>query len=254
MAKADAGRGPARARAARVRDEGPPRPLDVFISHSSHDVALAGALVDLLRAALRPRPETIRCTSVPGYQLEGGADVNSVIRREAVKAGVFIAVVTPASLASPYVLFELGARWGLDELERSLIPLVAGMEKNRVPMPLSSLHLIDIAEAAQVHQVVAQVGKTLGVKVRRATDYLRELDEVTELAAVAPPAISKHEGRLLRALFGEPARDLKRFLSDPSYMKAIGKLLGKKLVDSTKGGYILTEKGKRLTRELFLAS
>jgi hypothetical protein len=48
--------------------------IEVFISHSSADAITAEELINLLRTAIPGlRPEVIRCTSVPGYRLEGGA-------------------------------------------------------------------------------------------------------------------------------------------------------------------------------------
>ena len=83
--------------------------VKVFISHSSNDVQLAKPLIDLLRSALRLRASEIRCTSVPGYKLPGGAETDEQIREELLDAPVFIGLVTEASLESKYVLFELGA-------------------------------------------------------------------------------------------------------------------------------------------------
>ena len=86
--------------------------IKIFISHSSRDIALAKPVIDLLRLALNLSDEEIRCTSVPGYKLPGGAETDQQIRKELLAAPVFIGLVTDAGLASIYVLFELGARWG----------------------------------------------------------------------------------------------------------------------------------------------
>jgi hypothetical protein len=225
--------------------------VDIFISHSSHDVALATAMIDLLRAALGLAREAIRCTSVPGYQLAGGAEVDAVIRREAVCSRLFIALVTPASLRSPYVLFELGARWGILS-ERALIPIVAGMDAERVPRPLASLNLIDASNREKLHHFVDEVGRILKAEVRRAVEYVGKLEETARLATAAPSKVGEHEQRLIRALFGEKdGRNLGRYLKDSSYEKAIGKLLEKGLAERRKDSYFLTEKGKQLARELF---
>jgi hypothetical protein len=47
--------------------------IKIFISHSSKDVLLVKALIDLIRSALSIPASDIRCTSVPGYKLPGGA-------------------------------------------------------------------------------------------------------------------------------------------------------------------------------------
>jgi ketopantoate reductase len=84
--------------------------VDVFISHSSQDVPIAKALVTLLRSALNLPSKSIRCTSVEGYMFDPGIPVDEQIRREVRQSTIFIGLITPASIRSPYVQFELGAR------------------------------------------------------------------------------------------------------------------------------------------------
>jgi len=229
--------------------------LDVFISHSSHDRKLAEALIDLLRAALGLAREAIRCTSVSGYQLPGGANVDANIRRETVSARVFIALVTPASLRSTYVLFELGARWSMDLENSVLIPLVAGINARDIPAPLSALNLVDASKQAALHDFVEQVGKVLDATLNKPTDYVGKLGTVTDLAGAAQPKLSKHEQRVVRALFGEEkGRALARYVSDPKYKTAVGELEKKKLVDQNGGRYVLTETGNDAARNLWQSS
>ncbi len=54
----------------------------VFITHSSTDREVVEALVHALEASLRLSPGDIRCTSLPGYKLEGGARTPDSIRTE----------------------------------------------------------------------------------------------------------------------------------------------------------------------------
>ncbi|MEZ5302630.1 MAG: TIR domain-containing protein [Verrucomicrobiales bacterium] len=82
--------------------------LDIFVSHSGADAGLARLLAELLRNALNLAPERIRCTSVDGYRLEVGADTNETLRIEVRQARAFIALLTRNSIASTYVLFEMG--------------------------------------------------------------------------------------------------------------------------------------------------
>lgn len=63
--------------------------IKIFISHRSRDVALANALIHLLRFALRLSAEDIRCTSVPGYNLPGGAQTEQQLRQELLDAPVY---------------------------------------------------------------------------------------------------------------------------------------------------------------------
>src|SRR5262245_7038271 len=116
-------------------------PIRLFISHSSADVTLARQVVDLFRSSLNLRATEIRCTSVDGYRLPGGANTNAQLRLEVHDAQVLIGIISAASLTSQYVLFELGARWGAG---RPLIPLLApGTPTSVLDGPLSVLNAIN---------------------------------------------------------------------------------------------------------------
>jgi hypothetical protein len=84
----------------------------LFISHSSGDLAIIEPLVGLLRSALAISPDSLRCTSLDGYRLPGGASIDEQLRREVHDAEAFVGLISHRSLQSMYVLFELGARWG----------------------------------------------------------------------------------------------------------------------------------------------
>jgi hypothetical protein len=162
--------------------------LQIFISHSSHDTDLAKQLVDLLRVALPVDPIGIRCTSVNGYRLEGGADANEQIRTEIWGARVFIGLLTPTSLASTYVLFELGARWGA---KRQLKPLLAaGMRPGELRAPLSSLNALSCDHEEQILQLIREIGKILGIPPHHADSYLSNVRTLVRRSqeAAAPRA------------------------------------------------------------------
>src|SRR5215510_4038610 len=94
----------------------------LFISHSSKDLQLVRALIDLLRSALSISPEDLRCTSLDGYRLPAGVGTDDQLRLEVHDADAFIGVISYHSLQSLYVVFELGARWGA---RKHLVPLLA---------------------------------------------------------------------------------------------------------------------------------
>jgi hypothetical protein len=152
--------------------------LDVFISHSSRDEPVAVRLIALIRTAVNLPADKIRCTSVDGYRLPAGISTNDRIRKEVHDSKAFIALITPNSLPSAYVLFELGARWGA---EKPLIPLLAsGAETRHLKEPLSAFNALTCSNAAQLHQFVHDLGEILGVSLDSAAayqDYIQALVE-----------------------------------------------------------------------------
>ena len=143
--------------------------IDIFISHSSRDSDLAEALIELLRAAFEIPHEKIRCTSVDGYRLSSGASTDEEIRREVHQCSCFIALLTPSSVQSAYVLFELGARWGA---RLRCLPLLAkGLRAESLGKPLSSLNSLSCSTTGQIHQFLADVGKAVGRNLYSAAAY-----------------------------------------------------------------------------------
>lgn len=141
--------------------------LSVFISHSSKDEKLALALVTLLRSALNIPAEQIRCTSINGYRLPIGTDTEERLRDEVLDAKAFIGLITPSSIASAYVMFELGARWGA---KLHLAPLLgAGAGVECLQGPLSSLNALGCKDVAQVHQLISDLGDLLDIQESQRT-------------------------------------------------------------------------------------
>ena len=153
--------------------------MKIFISHSSRDVTLAHLLIQLLSSSLCLRAADIRCTSVEGYQLPGGANFTEQIRSEILSTPCFIGVISTASLESIYVLFELGARWGA---EKSLIPLLApGVEPSSLKGPLAGLNALRCDNGSQLHQLIDQVSSQLEVKHEPPAVYQRYIEEIVSL-------------------------------------------------------------------------
>jgi hypothetical protein len=156
----------------------PSATLDLFISHSSVDAEAAASLVDLLRAALEIPSAKIRCTSVDGYRLAAGARTPEQLRSEILGARSFVCLVSPSSLQSSFVLFELGARWGAN---RPLVPiLIAGAKPNDLPMPIADLNAIDGRSAGQLQQLVSDIGQMLDRRPDNAHAWKRQLDRAVQ--------------------------------------------------------------------------
>ena len=138
-------------------------PIDIFISHSSQDAKIVKALIAVLQKALNLTAQQIRCTSIEGYKLDIGADTNEQLRREIYGAIVFIGLITPISLTSTYVLFELGARWGAG---RTLLPVVAAADTDILKDPLKGKNAGCLFKEADVHELI----RVLAQQLNRSTD------------------------------------------------------------------------------------
>ena len=147
----------------------------VLISHSSKDEKLALALIELLRAALGLLPRQIRCSSVDGYRLPVGVNTEAQLRTELNTAKIVIGLITPHSLASPYVLFELGARWGRGS---RMVPLLAGVDPSALRGPLSAMNALSSASEPQLHQFVEDIAKLLALPVQSPAAYSRYISHV----------------------------------------------------------------------------
>src|SRR5579862_8470633 len=155
------------------------RGLSVFISHSSKDADLALALIELLKAGLGLMADQIRCSSVDGYRLPVGVNTEDKLREEVNAAKVVIGLITPSSLTSYYVMFELGARWGANLF---LAPLLAGVKASELRGPLSLLNALSANSDAQLHQLLADIGIHLNLPIQPAASYVRNVSAVKSLA------------------------------------------------------------------------
>jgi hypothetical protein len=144
--------------------------IKIFISHNSQDINLVSALVDLLRSSLNIPSNDIRCTSLDGYRLPAGISVSDQIKTEIYESKAFIALLTPNSIKSEYVSFELGARWGAN---LPLFPIFAGGAKvEDVNNWLSNINALFCDTESQVIQLVNDIGRYLGCNIENASSYL----------------------------------------------------------------------------------
>lgn len=160
-----------------------PKDLDVFISHSSRDEEIAKRLITLIRSALNLPATSIRCTSVDGYRLPTGISTDERLRQEIHDSVAFIALLTPNSLSSVYVLFELGARWGAG---RRLFPLLSGdRPQNLLRGPLAALNALSCENEGQLLQFVDDLAVALGRARESPAVYRKCILELVEATSVS---------------------------------------------------------------------
>jgi hypothetical protein len=158
--------------------------IDVFISHSSKDAEFADYLVHFLRLGLRLSSTQIRATSVEETQLRAGVKVNETLRDEIIESKVFIAVLSPMSIQSTYVLFELGARWGAD---KAIFPLLLpNLDLKQITPPLSEFHIVS-SDRPGLQNLLREVGAKLQ-KEPESADSLE--DQIRSLLGYKPSSFS----------------------------------------------------------------
>jgi hypothetical protein len=98
-----------------------------------------------------------------------GTKTDEQLKRELLNAKSFIALLTQHSLNSTWVLFELGARWGA---ERHLAPVfAAGLTAEQLRGPLPGITGLSCDSDNQIHQLVHDIAKVLGVGARKTHFY-----------------------------------------------------------------------------------
>ncbi|MGW8158424.1 MAG: toll/interleukin-1 receptor domain-containing protein [Desulfoprunum sp.] len=147
--------------------------MKVFVSHSSADKLIAEAFIDLLRASLPLSAKDIRCTSVDGYKLPAGTNSDEQLRQEVFEAKAFIALLSPQSIRSMYVMFELGARWGA---KRYFAPvMVSGLTPSAIKAPLSAIHAVTGTSEGDVHQLIETLSERLEIESEKPAAYGKAL-------------------------------------------------------------------------------
>jgi hypothetical protein len=208
----------------------------IFISHSSSDAEIAKALIALIRSAFNIPTKDIRCTSVSGHKLAVGVLTDEELKREIFGCNVFIALITNSSVKSPYVLFELGARWGSGQ---PLFPLIADPSGTALlGGPLKNINALSLTDSSDVHQFVNDLGKTLSIAAESPAVYSDAIDKVKLLSMInstqttpTEPATNKL-GSLSTALSAEASELL---------IKASMDLNGHFVVIGYKGGLFTVE-------------
>lgn len=154
--------------------------IKIFVSHKSSDIELTKSLVKLFTSSLKIDNEEIRCTSVPGFRLDAGVNSNDAIRKEVNESALLVSLLTPESLKSSFVLFELGARWGV---MKPLIPLLAhGADFNDLPAPIRDKNAVKLEKEEDLHDLIDSISKLLDISSNKITSYQDEFYTVIEHA------------------------------------------------------------------------
>lgn len=153
--------------------------IRLFISHSHQDEELAKRMVDLLDKALKIDTDEVRCTSVPGYDLSGGDPSAEVLKKNLQDCDVVIGLITPKSLSSSFVLFELGAAWGLG---KRLIPFLGpDFDPGIMRAPLRDFHAYKWRTRTDWEKLIDDLSGRLKIEKKNAVAYSTTLDEIVKI-------------------------------------------------------------------------
>ena len=155
----------------------------IFISHSHEDATLAGAFANCLEHVFDLESKDILCTSVPKNSFPNGTKISAAIKEALSEAEVLIGLVTPDSLVSSYVMFELGAAWWD---EKSVLTLVHPKVALTCLGPLQELNLGVVRDQSQIHDklhdLFQQTKKGLGIR-RQLPELAREIRALENVVA-----------------------------------------------------------------------
>ncbi len=113
------------------------QPVRVFIIHSDADMVFARQVRNLLVYRANAQVFTTE-------DLSAGEKWQSKLRNELSSADVVVALLTPNSLASSWVLQEIGAAWAL---KKPIIPVISRRDVlNSMPISLERVLTIELAD------------------------------------------------------------------------------------------------------------
>jgi hypothetical protein len=108
--------------------------IRVFVSYSMEDRAYANELLNYLA-----QQSNINVFTTD--KLSAGEKWQSVIRQKLSSSDYFLVLLSPSSINSKWVQFELGLAWGLD---KTIIPIITDREMiHKIPLDLRNLQVLD---------------------------------------------------------------------------------------------------------------
>ncbi|HAC63398.1 MAG TPA: transcriptional regulator, partial [Cyanothece sp. UBA12306] len=151
----------------------------IFISHSHSDEEIAEALFDFLIYALKIEDQDILCTSDPDSGLDFGSNsISDQLKKNLKAAEALIVLITPDSLRSPWIPFEVGSFWPTDK--PIIIFLGKDLTPEQLPGPLKGWLSIRIEEQQvfdQINAAINQLAQKLNIE---QTHYNRRIQRKIE--------------------------------------------------------------------------
>jgi hypothetical protein len=151
----------------------------IYISCSAEDSLTAGTLKSFLAAVLDIAPDKISLACLHDEKLAGGGEISERLREAIGSCGVFFAMVTPASMTSDWVLFELGAAWALGK--KIILLFLDGADFRDLPEPLAGFKHLDIGEQSaplQMMGICREAASFLNLGLKRGSGVPAALERM----------------------------------------------------------------------------
>ena len=131
----------------------------IFISHSSKDVEIVNAFVDLiLQNGLSVSINDVFCTSTDGAEIKSGDDWRNAIRDNLLSAKIIFLIITPNYKESEICMNEMGAAWITDAKVLPLIvPPINYKSVGVIQEPKQIEELLDEGSLDNIRDIVQEV-------------------------------------------------------------------------------------------------
>jgi hypothetical protein len=150
--------------------------IQIFISHATGDHPLARELVELLCECFRIPSEKIFYDQ---YSLLPGKKLDDQIKAALAQAEMVIVLMTPRSVFSPWVLFEMG-RGHFSVRKRLVVLLANGLPHERLPAPAFPWFAVSLEAPEGVEMLVRAIAQDRGVKMPKLDE--KRVSTITALA------------------------------------------------------------------------
>lgn len=163
----------------------PPSPQPrhaLFISHAHADVVLAGAVKDLICAALNLGIDRV-CATAVAPELAPGQLIADKLAELVAGASIVLVLITEKSSAAPYVWFEVGVAHASASSRPSIVAAFSDSGKELVEgTPLRAQFAVNLTDRKDLDHMITTVAELLGMQVMRAKYYA---DHIEHLIAAA---------------------------------------------------------------------
>jgi len=163
----------------------------IFISHI-HEEAPLGTIISAWVTDIFDSNLYQPFLSSDHRDLSAGEKSLDVVRQGLSGTAVMVSLVSPASLARPWINIELGAAWSAGV---SIIPLChSGQTIAALPRPFGDFQAVDIDDPQAGEKLLGGIAKALGVRISNKLHFMDFQAQMREAAGhsqttptVAPP-------------------------------------------------------------------